>query len=286
MTVRPESRPALAARASLARSHETLLVAAIVAAHGTAAEGAGFGPSDVRFFFYLFSNWTERDALKVAEPLELTQVRRLLARLVRARWAREHHATRYRRYVLTPVGLAELVSIVSGVVERGTFEEVVFVITFLACYGRSVTEALARTDTKMDLRPITRKLDPLRVVDRMKARIARVLSDLDERIQSSARVATEAARLKRSGHSEQVIARRLQALGAYQLQHVRSFAEFSLAMPAELRAFELGPAVALRSQLLFVTFAEQLRAESRALDHLRARIVEAVGGAIRRPSPQ
>ncbi len=45
----------------LVRSQQTLIVAAIVAAHGASN---GFRLTDVRFFFFLFSNWMERDILQ------------------------------------------------------------------------------------------------------------------------------------------------------------------------------------------------------------------------------
>jgi len=62
-----------------------------LAAHATARE-AGFRPSDARFFGYLFANWLERDVLYPGEVLDLTQVRRLLLRLVSLAWARKPSA--------------------------------------------------------------------------------------------------------------------------------------------------------------------------------------------------
>ena len=57
------------------------------------------------------------------------------------------------------------------------------------------------------------------------------------------------------------VARAIERAGGYQLQHMSSFGDFVLAMPEELRAFELGPAFGVRSDILLVTFAEQARAQ-------------------------
>jgi hypothetical protein len=64
-------------RFGVVRVNTTVLSAALLAAHAT-APAAGFRASDVRFFFFLFGNWLERDVLYPGEDLDLTQVRRLM----------------------------------------------------------------------------------------------------------------------------------------------------------------------------------------------------------------
>lgn len=256
----------------MVRSNTTVLAAALIAAHAAAGE-AGFRPSDMRFFGYLFANWLERDVLYPGEALDLTQVRRLLLRLMSLGWARKPRAQvmgkeRGIRYALTPKGTAALMEALVVAVDTRSFEEAVFVVTFVAGYQSQLVALLPAEASEKWLAA----LDPHRLLDRGRRRIERVLRDLTERVTSSEKVACEAAELRSAGASDGKIAERLEELGVYQLQHVRPFSEFILSFPEEMRAFELGPGFMLRSRLLFETFADSARAQLRALAGLEARL--------------
>jgi len=267
--------PQLEERFGLARAQATVLVAALIAAHG-AAGARGFRPTDVRFFYYLFTNWLERDVLHPGETLELTQVRRLILRLMALGLARNSDSRGTRRggrvrYALTPKGLSTLTASLAASVDTRSFEEAVFVVTFVACYGPRLFERLSRTESAR----LSAELSPHNLVRRARRRIQRLLRDLEERVASSVSVAREAEQRRREGASPRSIALELERLGAYQLQHVRSFATIVLSFPDDLRDFELGPGFVLRSRLLFETFASTARAQLRALDELEARLLSA-----------
>jgi hypothetical protein len=258
-------------RFGMVRANTTVLAAALLAAHAAAGD-SGFRPSDVRFFGYLFANWLERDVLYPGEALDLTQVRRLLLRLVTLGWARKPRvrATRKEqgiRYALTSSGTAALMDALVAAVDTRSFEEAVFVVTFVAGYRLQLV-ALLRAEASDKWLAV---LDPHRLLGRGRRRIERVLHDLTERVASSEKVAREASELRAGGASDE-IAQRLEQLGVYQLQHVRPFREFVLSFPAEMRGFELGAGFTLRSRLLFETFADSARAQLRALDGLEARL--------------
>jgi len=242
----------------------TLVTAAILAADG--ASSVGFRLADVQFFFFLFGNWLERDVLRAGDTLELTQVRRALRRLVDEQWARvvRLKGRKAPRHALTSEGVDGLASHLVELAGSRSFEETVFVVTFVACYGEAI---LARASKRL-----RERLRPRPILAAAKQRTRRVLADLEERIRSSAEVATAAAELRRAGCSDGDVAAQLEGAGAYQLQHVRSFGGFILSLPDELRRFELGPAFATRSELLFVTFAEQARAQLAILERLEERL--------------
>lgn len=244
-----------------------LVAASLLAADGAfGASATGFRLADVQFFFYLFGNWIERDALRSGDRLELTQVRRLLHRLARAGAVGKRG--RPPRYRLTSSGVGDLVATLTDSVDASSFEEAVFVATFLRCYGGAIsTRAPAKARAL---------LDPARVVVRARRRAERVLADLEERIRSSHAVAEVAKRARARGASAREIAREVDAAGAYQLQHVREFSSFIVALPEALRDFELGPAFAARSDMLFVTLAARARAEISAWDALAARMAGVV----------
>jgi hypothetical protein len=264
--------PRLDERFGVVRTNTTVLAAALMAAHA-ASRGEGFRPTDARFFGYLFANWLERDVLYPGEVLDLTQVRRLMLRLLRLGFARKGAARpaprgRGIRYALTPKGIAALMAALVAAVDTRAFEEAVFVVTFVAGY-RSQLLALLSADASESWDSV---LDPHRLVVRARRRVERVLHDLSDRVVSSANVAREASDLRRAGASDDSIAARLESLGVYQLQHMRSFSEFILSFPPELRSFELGPGFMLRSHLLFETFVDSARGQLRALDALEGRL--------------
>jgi hypothetical protein len=267
-----KTQPRLDERFGVVRANTTVLAAALMAAHAAATK-SGFRPSDVRFFGYLFANWLERDVLYPGEVLDLTQVRRLLLRLVALGWAQKVAARAPRkeqgiRYALSRKGTAALMDAIVEAVDSRSFEEAVFVVSLVAGYRVQLVGLLPAKASEKWLA----RLDALRLLGRARRRIERVLHDLTERMASSERAAQEAADLRRAGVSDDKIAKRLEELGVYQLQHIRSFSDFVLSFPPELRRFELGPGFTFRSRLIFETFAESARAHLRVLDGLQARL--------------
>jgi hypothetical protein len=207
-------------------------------------------------------------------------VRRLLLRLVALDWARTcvaRAAQRARgvRYALTPKGTGVLMEAVVAAVDSRSFEEGVFVVTFVAGYRSQLVDLLPAHESG----EWRAALDPRRLLGRARRRIERVLRDLTERIAASENGAREASDLRRAGASDERIAERLEALGVYQLQPLRSFSDFVLSFPPDLRAFELGPGFVLRSRLIFETLADSARAHLRALDGLESRLD--VAGVVR-----
>jgi len=259
-------------RFGVVRAHATVLVASVLAAHG-ASGTEGFRLSDVRFFCYLFANWLERDVLYPGEAIDLTQVRRLMLRLTALGFAstaprRAPGSRAGVRYGLTRAGSSALVAVLGEAVDTRSFEEAVFVVALMAGYRARLLEQV----TPEEAERLREQLEPGRLVARVRRRIERVLGDLEARIASSADMVRAAAELRGLGAKEEVIAVRLEELGVYQLQHVRSFADFVLSLPQDLRAFELGPGFMHRSRIIFETLAENARAQLRALDGLAARL--------------
>ena len=265
--------PRLDERFGVVRANTTVLAAGLMAAHAAAAS-SGFRPSDVRFFVYLFSNWLERDVLYPGEALDLTQIRRVLLRLVRLGWAEKAAGAAGKgsgtRYGLTGEGFSALVAALVAAVDSRSFEEAVFVVSFVAGYRLRLVELLAAESSD----GWHEQLDARRLLLRARRRVERVLADLTERVASSACVAREAAALRRAGVADAALAQKLEALGVYQLQHVRPLSAFVLSFPPLLREFELGPAFEHRSRFLFETFADATRGQLRALEKLEARLAE------------
>jgi hypothetical protein len=258
----------LSERHGLLRRRGSLLVGAVIAAHGASEPSAGFRMTDVRFFFYLFSNWLEHDLLQATEPLELTQVRRLMARLVERGWAR---APRRRgraartRFTLTASGLTAMVGLLASDAERRTFEEALFVVCFAASYGPAIASRAAPEAR----REVARRLDVQRLLRAEQKRLDRIIDDLEERVRSSREMHDDAAIRHLAGETDAAIAAALDRRGAYQLQHVRSFREVMMTLPPDLLRFEIREGLAKRARLLFTPMLEEARAQRKILSSLR-----------------
>jgi hypothetical protein len=145
---------------------------------------------------------------------------------------------------------------------------------FASCYGETLVERMRASGAVAE--EVRTGLSPHRLIARAKRKLAQVRADLDERVRSSALLAARAEQLRQGGCGDDEIARSLESLGAYQLQHVRSFAEFVLELPPDLRRFELGAGLVARNRLLFATLADYVHLQAQALDRLEARVRTAV----------
>lgn len=252
----------LTSRAGTVSTHATVLTAAMLAAD--AAGPTGFRVVDVRFFFLLFTNWMEDDLLRPGVDLDLTQVRRVLGRLVV-----EGHATvgagRHPRYQLVPTGILHLVDVLVDPRAQRTFEETVFLATAAASYRHAIAARVHGAARAPEARVLSR-LDPVRILQAERRRLEGALHDLDERV----RHGLEMEALARTGPRDiPGLTALIQAQGgAYQLHPMRSFSELVATLPEPLARFELGPGMGLRARALYGPLAEQLRARIGILDRL------------------
>ncbi|MBJ6760439.1 hypothetical protein JGU66_06665 [Myxococcaceae bacterium JPH2] len=271
------ARPsALSARLGYVDTQATFVQAAFLAAHGACARAGGFRVSDVRFYFLLFTNWAEHDVTRPSQDIDLTQVRRTLERLRRAGYAEASTSTkdprvaRGQRYVLTGEGLALLAEGVAAR-DRAPLEEALFVVCFAASYRDAVlsrVEGRARAPSLSVRRRVERALDPLRLVREAHRTASAVLQDLEERVSTGLKYESRTRDALARGVPEADIVRELEAAGSYQLHRVRPLAELLLALPEDLRHFELTQGMGLRSRLLFAPLAERARAERDVLARL------------------
>lgn len=256
-------------RSSHLAGQETFIVAALVAAHATAEDGS-FRPADVRFFFFLFTNWVEHDLVYPTQDLALTQVRRVMQRLIDDGRAEQRAAGRRPRYRLTDDGLSALVE---ALVEPGpnqprrTLETSLFVLCFASLYRPVLTRRL-RLETRPPAlrRRLSRMLAPRTILAHARSRARDLLADLDERIASGEAMQQALDHAPATDEATRIAA--IKSLGAYQLERMRPVSEVFDALPPDVREVELRRGPGLRAKLLFAPLAEVLRHELTVLDGL------------------
>ncbi len=254
----------LTARFGALSAHATVTQAALLAADLSGAEG--FRPTDVRFFFLLFTNWMEDDRLRPGLDVDLTQVRRALARLVREGRAVTLGSGRAPRYRLLPAGVVALVEAITDPNAPRTFEEVVFLATAAASYRDAIAERV-RGEPRSPDRIVRARLDPVRILRAERRRLAGAVADLEERVASGLRM--EAVARAEEGLAPEALAQRLrEVVGGYQLHPMRSLEELVAPLPPAMARFELGPGMGLRARALFSPLMEQLRARVAILERL------------------
>lgn len=230
----------------------TTVVAAMLAAE---VAGQGFRATDVRFWYHLVSNWIEADRLIAEREIELTQVRRVLERLLAEGWA-EREGRSWRLTHGGVVGLAEALTD-PGAPRR--FEETLLVAFLIRAYRDAL---LARVRGTAAERRLAARFEMRRFVTAERRRLDAVALDLEarvrdgERLEAVARAAADpVSAIERAGMP-------------YQLHPMRAFRDVLAPLPPALCAFETGPAYGLRARALFAPLAAQVRAQSAALSSL------------------
>jgi hypothetical protein len=257
----------------------TLLQAAVLAADLAAVvdrparDVRGFMLRDVRFYFLLFRNWLELDIREPGRDIDLTQVRRVADHLRAAGWLVRLAPPRKRatapqrrvraRHMLTDAGIVGLVDALLAGGPRRAFEEGLFVILFASSYGGAIGRRVEREALRKHL---TKVLDPHLIIANLRRGLARQRSDLETRIDGGERLVAASVLARKQGADDAEIARQLEKLDPYQLQHVRPLGELLLSLPLEVRRYEMNEGITARRKLIFEPLLQQARGQQQILD--------------------
>jgi len=281
--------------------HGSLLTASLLAADLTAtvdrprAEVRGFMLRDVRFFFLLFRNWLEHDLRDPGSDIDLTQIRRACEQLAkRHRIAvvpqRRRGPRRPRtRYVLTLAGVVALVDELVAWSPHRTFEESLFVVLFAASYRALVIRRAEQAGAPVARKHVAKTLDPRAVIAGLRRALAKQLADLEERMASGDALFAAAAAGHARGATDAEILAELERISPYQLHHIRPLSELLLALPVDVRRYEIGAGIIARRDLIFAPLLHQTRAQQQLLAKLEpvALAIAAerdIGAMLRAPS--
>jgi len=229
-----------------------------------AASPGGFHPQDVRFFFHLFTNWMGDDHLRPGADLDPTQIRRTLT-LLADQGEAEGGGGRPPSWALTPAGVIALVDTLTDPGAPRRLEEVALLVGVASWYAPIIA---ARAGGRSGERRVRTRLEPRRILQEERRRLAGALADMERRAEVGPRLADAAREALARGEDP---AAALARLGLpYQLHPMRPIAEVLAALPPDLRRFELERGLRLRARSLFAPLADHLRAQIEVLDRLAA----------------
>jgi hypothetical protein len=249
----------MARTGALFDEHEAVVTAAVIAAQAT-GQSDGFRQRDIRFFIELFSNWLESTTGDRALSLHNTQVQRHMDVLTRAGWARRIGRAP-PRWHLTPDGLAELLERLVHRRNLTRLDEFFLVFHFVDAYGSRLREMAAKGGTlasKLLLLDLDELLDPTRLVQRERERVAREVQRLAVRSEES-HLTSEIAKKRLSDGSPltEVIAE-IEKRYPYELNSQKPLSELLDALPLPWRREELAEAAELRSIRFWVPLRDLL----------------------------
>jgi hypothetical protein len=159
----------------------------------------------------------------------------------------------------------------SSIVEprgRRPFEESLFVACFVHTYRQPLLDRVGDHEEGDSKKRMSELLDPRRVLVEAQRTHRDLLADLEARVTAGKRIVGEAGAARAQGLDDAGIVRRLEQLGPYQLQRVRTVSELMQAMPMDIVRAELEQGITARTELLFEPLAERTRTELATLERL------------------
>ncbi|MEJ7734146.1 MAG: hypothetical protein WKG00_33750, partial [Polyangiaceae bacterium] len=172
------------------------------------------------------------------------------------------------RHKLTPNGLLGLMSSIVEPRGRRPFEESLFVACFVHTYRQPLLDRIGDHDGGDSKKRMSELLDPRRVLTEAQRTHRDLLADLEARVTAGKRIVGEAGAARAQGLDDASIVRKLEQLGPYQLQRVRTVSELMQAMPMDIVRAELEQGITARTELLFEPLAERTRTELATLERL------------------
>ncbi|MCB0324182.1 MAG: hypothetical protein KDD69_11445 [Bdellovibrionales bacterium] len=258
-------------RGSLVQHFETLVAAALIAAHAQSAR-EHFRQRDVKFLIELFSNWLEFELEGSALSVQTTQIARYLDQLLTDGFLKKETAETAPRYRLTRPGLLELLVRLTkpnGKIEPSAFY---FRYYFLRCYKQRIVELVQAEGARFppSLRvELDALLDEGELLREQLAIAERALLKIRSRIRDSLDGGQRARRMFLQGATTADVARDLETHHPYELNSQKPLSELLGSLPPHLARFEMEEASLARAELLWRPIEQMLEAFISSLRRLQ-----------------
>ena len=246
-------------RDSLFKRQELFVCSAIIAAHAS-NPGEGFRQRDVRFYIELFSNWICHVLNDVALKLSNTQVLRYLEELIAEGYARQRKRKGHPRYVLTRVGLIEILKRLTLEPPQTQPEQFFFLHSFIENYRSRLELLIEEEGSKFPLAlklEVESLLDTESLVERQIEHVERELQQLEARIRDSSRTSKLSKKLYAEGEAHEEVMNAVEKKYPYELNSQKPLTELLSGLTEEHARWEL--------EIGSIKRAEQIWLPSRAL---------------------
>jgi len=252
---------------SVSLEEEPIICAAIIAAQATVGGEEGFRQRDVRFFIELFSNWLESTTGTWALTVHNVQVQRQLDLLPKVGWAKRV-SRKPPRYRLTPEGLVELIRRLGRRENLKRLDEFFLVFHFFGAYGdrlRALVERSGPLASRALVVALAELLDPVSLVERERAAVARAVLRLEARAEESRKMSDLSRALLLRGEPLDAIIATLEKDYAYELNSQKPLTELLDGLPEHWRRAEIEHAALHRATNLWGATRDLLIAYDRTI---------------------
>ena len=221
--------------------YEIFVASAVVAAHAS-ADREGFRHKDVKFLIELFSNWLEVSLPDSVLEVQNTQVARYMHELGEEGFSRRLSRKGYPRYLLTRIGLIELLS---RIINRTYFhapEQFFFLVYFVKNYRERLTEMVRSEGRQFPIAlkiEIEELLNVKALVQREVDAVEKEIRKLDERMRDAKSTSSLVTKLLKAGEPFGEVVAEAERLYPYDLNTMKPLTQLIAEIPKELRQWEL-----------------------------------------------
>lgn len=242
-------------------SGELLLIAGALGSHSNFSE-RGYRQKDVRFLAELFANWLVENPMS-SKPMVIhnTQAQRFVDNLVESGHSRQINKSYPPRYVLTRMGILDLVTRLSSSENLMDFESFLFVFYFLRTYSERLKHLISREGSGFP-KSLQIEIEALLSYQSIKEKKAKELEleikRCKVRLEETVSSVAMSEKLKRQGASVDSIITQVANAYPYELNAQKPMADLLKEIPPELRLWELIDGNRSRADLIFTPLLSRL----------------------------
>jgi hypothetical protein len=215
---------------------------------------SGFRQKEIRFFGELFSNWIQVGGIGAVYNIHNTQILRFITSLLKNGYARAVHQKKPQHYLLTRIGLYE---IVNNLVNRSYLSDrfqCILVWYILKSYTPHIQDVIRKAGSgfsKAHVIEMEQLLDRKVFLERQIRYASLEVARLEERIKSAKDIVKEVSNLQNTGNGLQKWIEVVAKNHPYELNPQKPFRTLLSTLPEEIITWELTSGSALRGEIIF-----------------------------------
>ena len=258
---------------SLLSRYEVLVAPAIIGAHANAPATIGFRQRDVRWLIEFFANWIEPSFESEGLAIKNTQISRYLENLNKEGHARKYIRKGNPRYILTPLGLVELMHRVTEKNYYPQKEHFFFLFSFMVNYRPRVKEVV-QAEKKRFPHALQLELEELfnaeALLDKQLYYTKRELKKLSKRMEDQSGAAVLTKEIMQENLDYANMAKRVEKQFPYTLYTKKPLQEMLSETTQRHGSWELTVGGPRRNRLMWSQIKEMLELHIKQLENLKS----------------